>query len=162
MTLTIRYSALAIVLATCVLQAPAQAQSSDTQAHASRGPWSWSVRGGAAHQFATDLDGGGEFSVNRMFIEPGVRYIPGKSTSIAFTVWSRAVHSSIDSSAACFRGMSLPRRQPPSEVMIVRASQSMIRSDRLFAEKPANTTVWTAPMRAHASIATAASGTIGM
>ena len=85
MPLTIRYSALAIVLVTCVLQAPARAQSSDTQAYGSRGPWSWSLRGAAAHQSATDI-GSGEFSVNRLFIQPGVRYALGESASIAFTV----------------------------------------------------------------------------
>ena len=85
MPLTIRYSALAIVLVTCVLQASARAQSSDTQAYGSRGPWSWSLRGAAAHQSATDI-GSGEFSVNRLFIQPGVRYALGESASIVFTV----------------------------------------------------------------------------
>ena len=39
---------------------------------------------------------------------------------------------------------------------------SSMRAASSFAAKPPNTTEWTAPRRAHASIATAASGTIGM
>ena len=39
---------------------------------------------------------------------------------------------------------------------------SSIRVARLAAAKPPNTTEWTAPMRAHASIANAASAIIGM
>ena len=39
---------------------------------------------------------------------------------------------------------------------------SSMRVASSFAAKPPNTTEWTAPRRAHASIATAASGTIGM
>ena len=39
---------------------------------------------------------------------------------------------------------------------------SSIRVASSFAAKPPNTTEWTAPMRAQPSMATAASGTIGM
>ena len=39
---------------------------------------------------------------------------------------------------------------------------SSIRVASSFAANPPNTTEWTAPIRAHASIATSASGTIGM
>ena len=38
----------------------------------------------------------------------------------------------------------------------------LMRAANSCAAKPPNTTEWIAPMRAHASIATAASGTIGM
>ena len=87
MSLTVPYSAKAIVLAISVLQVTAQAQfPDDTQGGSSRGPWSWSVGGAAARQFAADLDGGGEFSINRLFIEPSVRYTSGRSASVAFTV----------------------------------------------------------------------------
>ena len=41
-------------------------------------------------------------------------------------------------------------------------SQSLMRPLNASAEKPPNTTVWGAPMRAHASIATTVSGIIGM
>ena len=44
---------------------------------------------------------------------------------------------------------------------ISRASASMMRSRSAPAPSPAYTTLWTAPMRAQASIATAASGIIG-
>ena len=40
--------------------------------------------------------------------------------------------------------------------------QSSMRTASSFAAKPPKTTEWTAPMRAQASIAIAASGTIGM
>jgi len=39
---------------------------------------------------------------------------------------------------------------------------SLMRVESSCAEKPPNTTEWTAPMRAQASIAIRASGTIGM
>ncbi len=41
------------------------------------------------------------------------------------------------------------------------ASQSLMRSFTASGEKPPNTTEWGAPMRAQASIAAGASGTIG-
>ena len=41
-------------------------------------------------------------------------------------------------------------------------SASLMRSMSESGEKPPNTTEWGAPMRAHASIATGSSGTIGM
>ena len=50
----------------------------------------------------------------------------------------------------------------PSEVSIIFAWQSFILSAREVDEKPAKTTEWTAPTLAHANIAIAASGTIGM
>jgi hypothetical protein len=74
------------VLATFAMQSPVQSQYSDNEELTARGPWSWSVRGGVARQFATDIDGGGEFSVNRLFIEPGVRYRSGNGASVGFTM----------------------------------------------------------------------------
>ena len=58
--------------------------------------------------------------------------------------------------------MIRPRRQPPSAVMISRAWQSLTRSLMASELNPPKMTVCTTPSRAHASIATAASGTIGM
>ena len=46
--------------------------------------------------------------------------------------------------------------------MTIRAPQSAIRPARLSGEKPPKHTEWTAPIRAQASIAAAASGIIGM
>ncbi len=43
-----------------------------------------------------------------------------------------------------------------------RGRASSMREARLCAAKPPNTTEWIAPMRAHASIANAASAIIGM
>ena len=65
-------------------------------------------------------------------------------------------------STLAFSGTALPRRQPPSAVMHSLAPQSLMRSRSASAENPPNTTVCGAPMRVHASIATAASGIIGM
>lgn len=53
----------------------------------------------------------------------------------------------------------LPPRLPSSVVMTTRALQSTTRSRRASALKPAKTTEWTAPMRAQARKAMAASGT---
>lgn len=57
--------------------------------------------------------------------------------------------------------MVLPPRLPSSVVMTTRALQSMMRSRKDSAEKPAKTTEWMAPMRAQARKAMAASGTMG-
>ena len=65
-------------------------------------------------------------------------------------------------STLALSGTDLPRRQPPSAVMHSLAPQSLMRSRSASAEKPPNTTVCVAPMRVQASIATAASGIIGM
>ncbi len=65
-------------------------------------------------------------------------------------------------SAASFSSMTLPPRQPPSAVISSSAPASSMRSLSDGAEKPPNTTEWIAPMRAHACIATIASGVIGM
>jgi len=64
-------------------------------------------------------------------------------------------------STFAFRGTTAPRRYPPSAVMTTVAAASFIRSRTASAEKPPNTTLWVAPMRAHASMAIAASGIIG-
>jgi hypothetical protein len=55
-----------------------------------------------------------------------------------------------------------PRRQLASAVITALQSPSTIRSRSACALNPPNTTECAAPIRAHASIATAASGTIGM
>jgi hypothetical protein len=56
----------------------------------------------------------------------------------------------------------VPRRYPPSAVMTKWASQSRIRPRKASEEKPPKTTVWGAPRRAQASMATTVSGIIGM
>ena len=55
-----------------------------------------------------------------------------------------------------------PRRKAPSWVITHLAFASFIRSRTASEAKPPNTTLCTAPMRAHASIAIAASGTMPM
>ena len=65
------------------------------------------------------------------------------------------------SSTLCLTAAVLPLRAAPSTVMSAFASENSIRSRTDSAEKPPNTTLWIAPMRAQASIATATSGIIG-
>ena len=65
-------------------------------------------------------------------------------------------------SAAALSSTAWPPRQPPSAVITSLASVSMMRSLSAGAEKPPNTTEWTAPMRLQACIATRISGTSGM
>ena len=65
------------------------------------------------------------------------------------------------SSTAALIGAVLPLRRAPSTVISAFASENSIRSRTDSGEKPPNTTLWTAPIRAQASIATATSGIIG-
>ena len=71
-------------------------------------------------------------------------------------VFSRAT------SAIFFRGTTLPRRQAPSCVRRTFAPQSLMRSLSASELKPPKMTECVAPMRAHASIAMAVSGTMPM
>ncbi len=48
--------------------------------------WSLSLRGGAAHQFETGLDDGGEFRVNRLFLQGGARYAPDHRRSVSLAL----------------------------------------------------------------------------
>ena len=68
----------------------------------------------------------------------------------------------IASSTIGLRGMLPPRRTLASAVMTTRDREPTIRSLSAFAPYPANTTVWTAPIRAQASIATTISGMAGI
>ena len=65
------------------------------------------------------------------------------------------------SSTLTLSGTFLPPRKPSSAVMTSFDVQSAMRPAIESGEKPPNTTEWIAPMRAQASIATAASGIIG-
>ena len=76
------------------------------------------------------------------------------------TVWTRGQARSAASTLA-LSGTWRPPRSPSSAVTTTRQSESRIRSLSDSGEKPPNTTEWTAPIRAQASIATAASGTMG-
>ena len=64
-------------------------------------------------------------------------------------------------STLALSGIALPPRRPSSAVMTSLLPQSAMRSAIDCGAKPPNTTECTAPMRAQASIATAASGIIG-
>ena len=65
------------------------------------------------------------------------------------------------SSTCCLIGAVLPLRRAPSTVISALASENSMRSLTESAEKPPKTTLWGAPIRAHASIATTTSGIIG-
>ena len=56
-------------------------------------------------------------------------------------------------STLSLRGVTRPPRGAPSAVTTTLAPQSSIRLASASGEKPANTTEWTAPIRAQASIA---------
>ena len=80
------------------------------------------------------------------------------------TTWSTFVPRTFfsASSTLAFSGIFFPPRTPSSAVMTTRDEQSSIRPFNASGENPPNTTEWTAPMRAQASIAIAVSGIIGM
>ncbi len=65
------------------------------------------------------------------------------------------------SSMLAFRGTTLPRRKPPSAVIIAFAWQSFTRSRIESGLNPAKITVCGAPIRAQASMMIGSSGTIG-
>ncbi len=87
-------------------------------------------------------------------ISPPVRF----TTS---TVWTSG-QCSIALSLLFFSGTAFLPRRPSSAVITTRQSESRMRSLSDSGEKPPNTTEWTAPIRVQASMATAASGIIGM
>jgi hypothetical protein len=70
--------------------------------------------------------------------------------------------SSIARSRSGLYGTSRPTSMPHEAETITFGFASLMRVASSLAAKPPKTTEWTAPMRAHASIAMAASGTIGM
>ena len=71
-------------------------------------------------------------------------------------------HCSQAASALRFSGTLRPPRNPSSAVISTVDRQSSMRPARLSGENPPNTTECTAPIRAQASMANAASGIIGM
>ncbi len=81
-----------------------------------------------------------------------------RRTSTLRTAGSRS-HAA---STFALSGTTAPRRQAPSQVTITRLSASCTRSTIACAANPPKITLCGAPMRAHASTATASSGTIPM
>ena len=65
------------------------------------------------------------------------------------------------SSTRSFTAAVLPLRAAPSTVIRALACENSMRSRTASAEKPPNTTLWGAPIRAHASIEMTTSGIIG-
>ena len=60
------------------------------------------------------------------------------------------------------KSITLPPRRTPSAAMTHVAPALAMRDASESREKPPKTTVWTAPIRAHASMAMASSGTMGI
>jgi hypothetical protein len=48
--------------------------------------WSTFLRGGYLHQFKTDIDNGGDFSVDRFFVQGGVTYSPQIQRSVSLAL----------------------------------------------------------------------------
>jgi hypothetical protein len=67
--------------------------------------------------------------------------------------FTSGAHFSSALSAFSLSGTARPPRTPPSAVTMSFAWASFTRSARLSGEKPPNTTEWTAPIRAQASMA---------
>ncbi len=65
------------------------------------------------------------------------------------------------SSTCGLTGAVLPLRRAPSTVTSALAAENSIRSRTASGEKPPKTTLWIAPIRAQANIATTTSGIIG-
>src|SRR3990170_109681 len=85
---------------------------------------------------------------------------PVRRSTSTFSTTPFAIPSA--SSTRSLRWTTFPRRKPPSAVTITRDSVSRMRSAMDFALKPPKMTECGAPIRAHASIVAASSGTIGM
>ncbi len=79
------------------------------------------------------------------------------STTTLFTPGQSLSASSVVSLSGTMR----PPRYPPSAVITTSLLQSWMRFRSDSEEKPPNTTLWIAPMRAQASMAMGSSGTIG-
>jgi len=59
------------------------------EARRGRGPesgWSTFLRGGYVYQFDTDMDDGGSFNADRLFIQGGVTYAPDYRRSVSFAL----------------------------------------------------------------------------
>jgi len=76
-------------------------------------------------------------------------------------VSGRAIDRNGAASTAAFTGAVLPLRRAPSTVISALARETSIRSLTASGANPPKTTLWGAPIRAHASIATTTSGIIG-
>ncbi len=85
---------------------------------------------------------------------------PVRRTTITLLTISLAMSQA--ASVLALSGILRPPRMPSSAVTTQVDSQSVMRPASESGEKPPNTTEWTAPMRAQASMEIAASRIIGM
>lgn len=72
-----------VAVAVCTMSSGVSAQAPDFR---NGSPWVTSVSGGAIHQFDTDLDTGGSYSVTRGYIEPGISYVMGPLGSFGVSI----------------------------------------------------------------------------
>lgn len=88
----LRLALLPGMICVLLLLAASAAPESDRKTGGGKAPyvpgsgWSLSLRGGAAHQFDAGLDDGGNFRVNRMFLQGGPTYAPDYRRSVSLAL----------------------------------------------------------------------------
>lgn len=88
----LRLALLPGMICVLLLLAASAAPASDRKTGGGKAPyvpgsgWSLSLRGGAAHQFDAGLDDGGNFRVNRMFLQGGPTYAPDYRRSVSLAL----------------------------------------------------------------------------
>ncbi len=92
-----------------------------------RGPWVWSLGGGAAHQFESDLDNQGDFSSTRWFAQGSVGYGWDRDTSVSLSLDGGETHYDFSDDTSIGGGkpwetirnfrVSVPVRFSPAEDM---------------------------------------------
>lgn len=82
-----RYAVLLVLIAaTSIVEAGQTDAGASARAGIARPGWSTSLQGGFARQFDADMKGGGEFSVNRLFIQGGATYAPQPGRRVTISV----------------------------------------------------------------------------
>ena len=99
----------AIVLSLLLIPDAGAQQPQENNTDVSQSPWSMAMRGGYVYQFDTDLDQGGSFNVNSLFIQGGPVYSPDYRRSISLSV--SYGHDGYD-----FKGYPETREEPWEEI----------------------------------------------
>jgi len=86
----LKYILLSVLCLFCIIafSKASQAQNPESGRNVPYGKIGWStfLRGGYLHQFKTDIDNGGEFSVDRFFVQGGVTYSPQIRRSVSLAL----------------------------------------------------------------------------
>ncbi len=96
--------ATAVALAALATETFAQEQGAEAETKRPKKSWAITLRGGAVHQFETDIDDGGEFDIDRFFIQPGVRFQVSPTLGAGLTVGFG--HNDYDFSGDGFAGLN--------------------------------------------------------